>query len=72
VSVHGISIGENSAGAVAVGDTFLFSVSKKLITIHSNEINPVIPLPLLSDSFCLTHAVPYYRSLLGMYLLSWL
>jgi hypothetical protein len=66
VSVHGISIGESTVGAAAVGDTFLFSVSKKLITLHSNVISQVTQLPLLSDSFCLTHAVPYYRSLLGV------
>jgi len=64
-----------ATAAVAVGDTFLFSVGKKLVA-HQHPATAaatataagmgmgmgVVPL---ADSSCLTHAVPYYRCLLG-------
>jgi hypothetical protein len=77
VSVHGISLGpalgpdmrDGEAGSVSVGDTFLFSVAKKIVTQQSMspylESTPLFS-PLLSDSICVTHAVPYYHSLLGV------
>jgi hypothetical protein len=70
VSVHGIPldpcIGGGRKGAVSVGDTFLFSVAKKLIAeqLPLAGLTP-LALPLLGDSFCVTHAVPYYRCLVG-------
>jgi hypothetical protein len=70
VSVHGIPldpcIGGGRKGAVSVGDTFLFSVAKKLIAEQQPQagLRP-LALPLLGDSFCVTHAVPYYRCLVG-------
>ena len=68
VSVHGIPLGNGDTGAVSVGDTFLFSVAKKLIA--EQRVGAVVSrfsqLSLLSDSVCLTHAVPYYRCLLGV------
>ena len=70
VSVHGIpldpSIGGGRKGAVSVGDTFLFSVAKKVIAEQQPLAGPTpLALPLLGDSFCVTHAVPYYRCLVG-------
>ena len=82
VSIHGIATGSVVEGgkdngyAVAVGDTFLFSVGKKLIADQQNKsalaavdgstsTQGSSPSLLLADSTCLTHAVPYYRCLLG-------
>lgn len=70
VSVHGIPLdsclGGARTGAVSVGDTFLFSVAKKLIAEQQLRAGPTpFALPLLGDSFCVTHAVPYYRCLTG-------
>ena len=82
VSIHGIATGSAVDGgkenglAVAVGDTFLFSVGKKLIADQQNKSSAVAldgpkstlvspPSLLLADNTCLTHAVPYYRCLLG-------
>lgn len=92
VSVHGVSLGEGlGVGAVSVGDTFLFSVAKKLIAEQSvynqnliiqdklknngkgiGKISDSALLStsslssLISDSVCVTHAVPYYRVFLGV------
>ena len=78
VSVHEIFLGNGTGvGAVAVGDTFLFSVAKKLIADQSTtsllNLQDHTPTPLqqlclsmLSDSICLTHILPYYRCLLGV------
>jgi hypothetical protein len=75
VAVHGVSTGaeggkDAATAAVAVGDTFLFSVGKKLVA-HQHPATAAAPAGMgmgvvpLADSSCLTHAVPYYRCLLG-------
>ena len=89
VSVHGIPLGTGiplgndiplgtGVGAVAVGDTFIFSVAKKIIldlsaplsSRHSSEDVRTsaqhLSLSLISDSVCLTHVVPYYRCIRGV------
>ena len=71
VSAHGVGMAgaggsEKETSAVAVGDTFLFSVGKKLIADRPPPPTASLALPLLvADSVCLTHAIPYYRCLLG-------
>lgn len=82
VSLHGISLStqNNEIGSISVGDTFLFSVARKIIveqyvdesvTPRKNEDenkvsaillpSPLLDLPLLEDSFCVTHLIPYHR-----------
>jgi hypothetical protein len=87
VTLYGVSLGtkKDEKGAVSVGDTFLFSVARKLIAEqsvlegvildkknHEKEAPPspsaaeaalirTIDLPLLEDSFCLTHLIPYHQ-----------
>lgn len=84
VSLHGISLStqNNEIGSISVGDTFLFSVARKIIieqyvdesvTVANNKhdnqssatlsFSPssILDLPLLEDSFCLTHLIPYHR-----------
>jgi hypothetical protein len=71
----------NYHAAVAVGDTFLFSFGNaksgrrrdalfKLADSASaqqqGEGRIAYLQPLMSDCYCLTHAVPYYRVLLGV------
>ena len=83
VSLHGISLGANTeeTGSISVGDTFLFSVARKIfaeqiddesVTLERNkyESQPsdspqFLDLPLLEDSFCLTHLIPYHRCFSG-------
>ena len=79
VSVHGIPLGNGTGfGAVAVGDTFLFSVAKKIIADQSTPLSSLqssgdvrtsaqhLSLSLISDSVCLTHVIPYYRCIRGV------
>lgn len=76
VSLHGISLStqNNEIGSISVGDTFLFSVARKIIveqyvdesvTVgknkYENQLPRLLDLPLLEDSFCLTHLIPYHR-----------
>ena len=64
VSVSGIVLGEGDiTGTVAVGDTFLFAPVHESISVASSHNKFV--LPLISDAYCVTHAVPYYRCILG-------
>ena len=64
VSVSGIALGEgDNIGTVAVGDTFLFAPVYESVT-ESVAHNKFV-LPLISDAYCVTHAVPYYRCILG-------
>lgn len=68
VSIHGISLGNDEEGAVAVGDTFLFipeatSIFNALQKNNNQTKNDI--LPLLSDCFCITHSIPYYRCIIG-------
>ena len=77
VSVHGIPLG-TGVGAVAVGDTFIFSVAKKIILDLSAPLSSRhssgdvrtsaqhLSLSFISDSVCLTHIVPYYRCIRGV------
>lgn len=62
VSVHGMQLGGRAVGAVAVGDTFLFSplISRGISAAPMGQ-----PLPLLGDSCCITHVLPYFRSFIG-------
>jgi len=64
-------------GSIAVGDTFLFSAcsnaQRKLdvsnfggISAAAGDTTPAFsPYLPYSDPFCITHAIPYYRSLYG-------
>lgn len=84
VSLHGISLSSqnNEIGSISVGDTFLFSVARKIIVEqyvddsvtpaknkYDNQLSATLSLsssnipdlPLLEDSFCLTHLIPYHR-----------
>eukprot|EP01038_Epipyxis_sp_PR26KG_P009383 gene9383-12642_t len=78
-AVYGIALNDSSSsvGTVAVGDTFLFSslstqnkieISSKLFNVQSTKndsnLTPLF-LPFSSDSFCVTHSLPYFRCLLG-------
>lgn len=87
VTLYGVSLGiqKDEKGAISVGDTFLFSVARKLLAEqntlegvilkkkkHEKEASPsaatltqTMDLPLLEDSFCLTHLIPYYRCFPG-------
>lgn len=88
VTLYGVSLGtqKDENGAISVGDTFLFSVARKLIAEqnvlegvilnkkkHEKEASPTgavaliqsMDLPLLEDSFCLTHLIPYHRCFPG-------
>lgn len=69
VSVDGIFLGTGKGtGSVSVGDTFLFCVAKKLLTnTHqsSSQQKNTFRGILLSDSCCITHVVPYYRTFTG-------
>ena len=70
VAVHGVLLEgrtkshDESRGCVAVGDTFLFSVGAQ--GRRASPASPASPTALLlGDSICLTHAIPYYRCLVG-------
>jgi hypothetical protein len=85
VTLYGVSLGtqKDEKGSISVGDTFLFSVARKLIAEqmegvilnkkkHEKEAPPseealtqTLDLPLLEDSFCLTHLIPYHRCFPG-------
>lgn len=71
VAVHGVLLEgktksrEEKRGCVAVGDTFLFSVGSQSVMGPSPEESAPANLLLLGDSVCLTHAIPYYRCLVG-------
>lgn len=67
VSVHGVQCGDGP-GSVAVGDTFLFSPRFSHLISQANGSKETVTMPvpgLLSDKICITHAVPYFRCLLG-------
>lgn len=88
VTLYGVSLGtqKDEKGAISVGDTFLFSVARKLIAEqnvqegdildkkkHEKKAPPssaavliqTLDLPLLEDSFCLTHLIPCHRCFPG-------
>ena len=84
VSLHGICIDTHTeeTGSLSVGDTFLFSVARKVIAEQyvdesvaveenksGNQPSATLPrsqdLPLVEDSFCLTHLIPYHRTFSG-------
>jgi hypothetical protein len=69
VSIHGISLGNDEEGAVAVGDTFLFIPEATSIfnSLQKNNIETKNDtfFPLLSDCYCITHSIPYYRCIIG-------
>lgn len=70
MSVHGVALGGGAVGTVAVGDTFLFSCNSTVSSVdtsYSIESTSTrqLRLPLVQDGFCVTHALPYYRCLLG-------
>ena len=57
--------GKKTECTVAVGDTFLFS---PLATVANNQ--QLLGacknyIPTMSDSICVTHTLPYYRSFVG-------
>lgn len=74
VSVHGISLDradKGRVGCVAVGDTFLFSPASVQLVLLNEPLtqSSLFPGPsavhTLGDAVCLTHAIPYYRSMIG-------
>lgn len=87
VTLYGVSLGtqRDEKGSISVGDTFLFSVARKLLAEqnvlegvilnkkkHGKEASPsaathteTLDLPLLEDSFCVTHLIPYHRCFSG-------
>jgi hypothetical protein len=64
----------NNLGSIAVGDTFLFSAcstKQRNADLGSQGTFPTLygnknPYFLFGDAYCITHAIPYYRSALGM------
>eukprot|EP00981_Chlorochromonas_danica_P008896 scaffold2338_cov184-Ochromonas_danica.AAC.7 len=64
VSIHGIRLPGGTKGAVAVGDTFLFSplAQKESRFPPNDDFSATLRHP---DSTCITHCVPYYRCFIG-------
>lgn len=64
VSIHGIRLPDGTKGAVAVGDTFLFSplAHKDRRVSPNDDASATLRHP---DSTCITHCVPYYRCFIG-------
>ena len=57
-------------GSVVVGDTFLFSACsiaarRRDVDLPAVESVPNAPYTLISDAYCMTHAIPYYRCLIS-------
>lgn len=66
-SVHGFVFPSGEQGVIAVGDTFVFSVNSGFLPwCPEDEFRSSCCLaPFCSDSFCLTHCLPYYRAYIG-------
>jgi hypothetical protein len=69
-SVHGIRLSNSEVGAVAIGDTFLFSplatnnyrrsISEVAQTTSLHSIDA-----FLGENSCITHVIPCYQSYIG-------